>query len=73
MLEPQVGADITKYFGYSTPNRASLDLLLGQHDPSVDNVATNPPADALLGLLITKDVGPAGTERFENAWKEVRP
>ena len=73
LLEPQVGAEITKYFGYSTPNRASLDLLLSQHDPSVDNVATNPPADALLGLLITKDVGPAGTERFENAWKEVRP
>ena len=73
LLEPQVGADITKYFGYSTPNHASLDLLLSQHDPSVDNVATNPPADALLGLLITKDVGPAGTARFENAWKEARP
>ena len=73
VLDPQVGADITRFFGYSTPNSASLGILESDNDPSVDNVATNPPRDALLGLLLEKDVGPEGSLRFEATWEEVRP
>jgi spermidine/putrescine-binding protein len=73
VLRPDVGAEITRFFGYSTPNRASLDLLLDEGDPAVDNVATNPPAVALLGLLLTKDVGEVGTALYEDTWEEVRP
>jgi spermidine/putrescine-binding protein len=73
VLEPEVGADITRFFGYSTPNRESLDLLVQANDPAVSNEATNPPRDALLGLLLTKDVGAEGSARFEQAWEEIRP
>lgn len=73
VLEPGPGADITRFFGYSTPNRAALDLLAEQDDPAVDNEATNPSRDALQGLLLTKDVGADGAARFEQVWKEVRP
>jgi spermidine/putrescine-binding protein len=73
VLEPEVGAEITRTFGYSTPNDAALDVLEDENDPAVDNVATNPPQDALLDLLLTKDAGPEGNARFEQAWEEVRP
>lgn len=73
VLEPDVGAEITRFFGYSTPNSASLDLLLDEDDPSVANEATNPPRDSLLGLRLTKDVGVQGSLRFEQDWAAVRP
>jgi spermidine/putrescine transport system substrate-binding protein len=73
VLEPDVGADITRFFGYSTPNDASLGILEDANDPSVDNAATNPPQDALLDLLLEKDVGPEGSARFEQTWEEIRP
>jgi spermidine/putrescine-binding protein len=73
VLRPEVGAEITRFFGYSTPNQASLELLVAEGDPAVDNVATNPPADSLLDLLLTKDVGEDGTALYEETWEEVRP
>ena len=46
--------------------------MLAKDDPAIaDNAATNPSRDSLLGLLLTKDVGPAGTQRFLDTWKEV--
>jgi spermidine/putrescine-binding protein len=73
VLRADVGAQITRFFGYSTPNAASLALLLQEKAPAATNVATNPPIDALQGLLLTKDVGSAGSERFVQTWQRVRP
>jgi spermidine/putrescine-binding protein len=71
VLDAHVGAQITKFFGYSTPNQAALDVL-STNDPAIaDNPATNPPRDALLGLRLTTDVGTAGAQRFLDTWKEV--
>jgi len=71
VLDADVGATITRYFGYSTPNSASLDVLSKDAPAIVDNSATNPPRDALLGLLLTTDVGAAGTQRFLDTWEAV--
>ena len=71
VLDADVGAKITRYFGYSTPNSASLDVLSKDDPAIVDNSATNPPRDALLGLLLTTDVGTAGAQRFLDTWKGV--
>jgi spermidine/putrescine transport system substrate-binding protein len=73
VLEPEPGAEITRFFGYSTPNEKALELLAERGDEEVDIEATNPPRDALQGLLLTKDVGPEGSARFDEAWEEVRP
>jgi spermidine/putrescine-binding protein len=73
VLEPDVGAEITKFFGYSSPNAAALEELESEGDPSVTNTATNPPRDAILGLIPAGDIGTAGSAAFERAWEEVRP
>jgi spermidine/putrescine transport system substrate-binding protein len=71
VLQGDVGAKITEFFGYSTPNRAALDVLAKSDPAIVDSTATNPSRDALLGLLLTRDVGTAGTQRFLDTWKGV--
>jgi spermidine/putrescine transport system substrate-binding protein len=71
VLDPRVGAEITKYFGYSTPNQASLDILAKEDPAIVDNKATNPSRDSLLGLLGTRDVGPAMRQLYLSIWQQV--
>ena len=71
ILDPDVGAEITKYFGYSTPNQASLDVLAKDDPAIVDNKATNPSRDSLLGLLGTRDVGPAMSKLYLSTWQQV--
>lgn len=71
VLQPEVSAQISSTYGYSTPNQAALTLL-EQSDPDfVNDPISNPPSDALLGLRLVKNVGPEGQQRFEDAFAEV--
>lgn len=69
LLRPQVGADISNFTGYSTPNRASYPLVLDslKNDPSL-----YPPQDVLDRLEFLKDVGSDATTVYSRIWNEVK-
>ena len=71
VLDANVGAEITRFFGYSTPNQASLDILAKEDPAIVNDKATNPSRDSLLGLLGTRDVGPAMRQLYLSIWQQV--
>ena len=69
LLRPQVGADISNFTGYSTPNRASFPLVLDslKNDPSL-----YPPQDVLDRLEFLKDVGSDATAVYSRIWNEIK-
>jgi spermidine/putrescine-binding protein len=68
VLREQVGADISDYTGYSTPNRAAFPLVADtlRNDPSL-----YPPADVRQRLEFMKDVGDA-TALYTRIWNEIK-
>ena len=68
ILDPQVGATLSNYTQYASPNLASYPLL----DPEIrDNPAIYPPEDVLQRLFFLVDVGPEIQEFFNQAWDAV--
>jgi spermidine/putrescine transport system substrate-binding protein len=71
ILEAEVSAEISRAYGYSTPNQAALEIL-EQTDPAfVADPISNPPPDDLLGLRLVKNVGPEAQARFVEAFDQV--
>jgi spermidine/putrescine-binding protein len=75
VLRPDMSILITKFFPYSTANKAALELLKTQ-DPDtyklyMESPATNPPADAIKKAQLVKDVGDA-TQLWDKVWTEVK-
>ena len=75
VLRPDMSVMITKFFPYSSVNKAALDLLKTE-DPDaykqyMEFPATNPPADAVKKGHIVKDVGDA-TPLWDKVWTEVK-
>ena len=68
VLEPEVGAAISNYIRFGSPNRAALPLL---HQADRENPAIYPSDQVRQRLFFLADVGPAGTELYEAAWAEV--
>lgn len=68
LLRPQVGADISNYTGYSTPNRASFPLVL---DSLKSDVTLYPPQDVLDRMEFLRDVGDA-TTHYNRIWNEIK-
>jgi spermidine/putrescine transport system substrate-binding protein len=68
ILRAQVGADISNYTGYSTPNRASFPMVADslRNDPSL-----YPPAEVRQRLEFMKDVGNA-TAVYTRIWNEIK-
>ncbi|MBN1136065.1 MAG: spermidine/putrescine ABC transporter substrate-binding protein [Anaerolineae bacterium] len=68
VLEPKVGAAISNYIRFGSPNRAALPLLNPEdrNDPAI-----YPPDQVRQRLFFLTDVGPAATELYEAAWAEV--
>jgi spermidine/putrescine transport system substrate-binding protein len=73
VLHPQVGADISNYIGYATPNQASLDL--GLIDPEL---AANPiiypspeQTETLFAIVAFPDQ-PEVQQYYNDAWDEVK-
>ena len=75
VLRPDMSILITKFFPYSSVNKAALELLKTQ-DPEaykqyMESPATNPPADAVKKGQLVKDVGDA-TTLWDKVWTEVK-
>jgi spermidine/putrescine transport system substrate-binding protein len=70
ILDPQVGADISNYVAYATPNQAALDLGLID-EALLSNPGIYPSAEVLAKLFQLQDV-PDAEVYFSNAWDEIR-
>ncbi len=68
VLEPEVGAAISNYIRFGSPNQAALPLL---NQADRENQAIYPSDQVRQRLFFLADVGTAGTELYEAAWAEV--
>ena len=67
LLEPEVGAALSNYLRYATPNQAALPLI---NESDRDNPGLYPTEDVLSKLFFLTDIGDAN-QLFENAWNNV--
>lgn len=70
ILDPQVGADISNYTYYGSPNRAALDQGLIDAEAR-ENPAIYPPQEIMDKLQFLRDVGEA-TLLYDDAWTEIK-
>jgi spermidine/putrescine transport system substrate-binding protein len=70
ILDAQVGADISNYTQYGSPNQASIDQGLISKE-LLENPAIYPPADVLAKCFILKDLGDALT-LYDEIWAEIK-
>lgn len=68
LLDPEIGAMISNYTYFSTPNRAAQEFLLDEvrNDPAI-----NPPPEVLERLEFIRDVGET-TLLYERLWTEIK-
>ncbi|MDA0213475.1 MULTISPECIES: spermidine/putrescine ABC transporter substrate-binding protein [Desertifilum] len=70
VLEPEVGAQISNFIHYGTPNKSAIARgLISPQD--LENPGIYPPPEVFSKLQYIKDVGEA-TALYEQAWAEVR-
>ena len=70
ILEPEVGAKVSNFIRYATPNKAALDQgLINAED--LQNPGIYPPAEIFARLQYVFDVGTA-TPLYDRAWTEVK-
>lgn len=70
ILDPQVGADISNYTYFGTPNKAALEQ--GLIDPEArENPAIYPPEELMEKLWFLVDVGD-DTLLYDDAWTEIK-
>ena len=68
VLQPEVGAAISNYTHFSSPNRAALPLV---NEADRQNPGLYPPDELLQKLFFLTDVGTGATKLYEDAWAEV--
>jgi spermidine/putrescine transport system substrate-binding protein len=68
ILEPEVGAALTNYIYYGTPNAAAEEFILPE---ILENPLINPPADVLAKLPFQKDLGEEEL-KYADRWTEVK-
>lgn len=68
ILEAQVGADLSNYIRYGSPNKASLPLI---NEEDRANPGIYPPAETMQRLEFIVDVGEA-TILYDDAWTEIK-
>jgi spermidine/putrescine transport system substrate-binding protein len=70
ILDPQVGADISNYTAYASPNQAAIDA--GLIDQALlDNPGIYPTAETLARLFFVEEVPDAEVD-YLDAWEEIR-
>jgi spermidine/putrescine transport system substrate-binding protein len=68
ILAPDVGAQLSNYIAYATPNEASLKLI----DPKArNNPRIYPPEDQMAKMAVLEDVGEA-TGLYDQIWTRVK-
>jgi spermidine/putrescine transport system substrate-binding protein len=68
ILEPEVGAALTNYIYYGSPNAAAEEFILPE---ILENPLINPPADVLAKLPFQKDLGEEEL-KYADRWTEVK-
>ena len=68
ILDPKVGAQLSNYMHYATPNKESLPLI---NKEDLDNPAIYPSADVMGNLQFVNDVGDK-QKLYEDAWALVK-
>ena len=70
ILDAKVGADLTNYIWYASPNQASIES--GFIDEEILNdPAIFPPPEQVANLFSIIDVGAEAEELINNAWDEL--
>jgi spermidine/putrescine transport system substrate-binding protein len=70
LLEPHVGAKISNFIKYATPNKAAIDKgLINQED--LKNTAIYPSPETFARLTYIKDVGEAN-RLYDETWTEIK-
>lgn len=68
VLEPEVGAQISNYIKFATPNAAALPLI---NEEDLNNPAIYPSDETLKKIQFLIDVGEA-TTYYDEAWTEIK-
>ena len=68
ILEPKVGAALTNFVYYGSPNKAAEQFILKE---ILDNPLIYPPADVLAKLPFQKDIG-EDELKYSDRWTEVK-
>jgi putrescine transport system substrate-binding protein len=68
ILDPKVGAALTNFVNYGSPNKAALPYI---HPDIVKNPLIYPPADVLAKLPFQKDIGEAEL-KYSDRWTQVK-
>jgi spermidine/putrescine transport system substrate-binding protein len=71
VMHPQVGADISNYTTYGTPNQASLDLGLID-ESALNNPGIYPPSEVRENLFYALTVAPEAEQFYNDAWDEIK-
>ena len=70
ILDAQVGADISNYTAYASPNQAAIDLGLIDEEMLMDN-SIYPSEETRMNLFTIKDSTAEQDELYNNAWDEL--
>jgi spermidine/putrescine transport system substrate-binding protein len=68
MLEPEIGARLSNYTQYGTPNAAALPYV---NEADLSDPAIYPPAETQERLFFLVDVDIAATEIYQQAWGQL--
>jgi spermidine/putrescine transport system substrate-binding protein len=68
LLEPQVGAALSNFIRYASPNKASLPFI---HKEDLNNVSLYPPEATRRLMFFLADLGPDDTNFYNAAWDAV--
>ena len=70
ILDARVGADLTNYVEYASPNAASIESGLIDEE-ILNDPAIFPPEEQLANLFSIIDIGAEGENMYNNAWDEL--
>jgi spermidine/putrescine transport system substrate-binding protein len=68
LLDPKVGARISNFTQFATPNRAAREFIQPE---DLKNPAIYPPDDAMKRVEFLRDVG-ARSRLFDQVWTQVK-
>lgn len=69
MLQPEVAAQNADYIGYSTPNKAAMDLL---PEETTEDEQFYPSAETVEKLEVYEDLGPEYIEKYNDLFLEFK-